>query len=67
MLLGKYKCVFYDRHGGIHTPLILAFGRERQADLCGFEASLIYKGVADQPGLRSESPSHKSSMAFVLV
>ena len=26
-----------------HTPLIPALGRQRQADLCEFEASLVYK------------------------
>ena len=26
-----------------HTPLIPALGRQRQVDLCEFEASLVYK------------------------
>ena len=26
-----------------HTPLISALGRQRQVDLCEFEASLVYK------------------------
>ena len=26
-----------------HTPLIPALGKQRQTDLCEFEASLVYK------------------------
>ena len=26
-----------------HLPLILTLGRQRQADLCDFEASLVYR------------------------
>jgi len=37
------------RIGGWHTPLILALG-DRQADLCEFKASLVYKPSPGQPG-----------------
>lgn len=30
-----------------HTPLIRALGRQRQVDLCEFEASLIYIELQD--------------------
>jgi hypothetical protein len=30
-----------------HIPLILALGGQRQADLCEFEASLVYKEFQD--------------------
>jgi hypothetical protein len=31
--------------------LIPVFGRQRQGDLCEFEASLVYKASLEQPGL----------------
>jgi hypothetical protein len=33
------------------TPLIPAFGRERQVDFCEFKSSLVYKSSPRQPGL----------------
>ena len=32
-----------------HTPLIPAFGRQRKADFCGFDANLIYKPCLEKP------------------
>jgi hypothetical protein len=39
-------------------PLILAVGRQRQADLCEFKAKLVYR-VLGQPGLHRETLSGK--------
>jgi hypothetical protein len=41
----------------LHTPLIPTLGRQRQAGLCEFEASLHYK-VPGQQGYK-EKPSQK--------
>jgi hypothetical protein len=35
-------------------PLIPALGKQRQADLCEFEASLVYKASLEQWGLVTE-------------
>jgi hypothetical protein len=35
------------------TPLLPALGRQRQVDLCRFEASLVYR-VPGEPGLHRE-------------
>jgi hypothetical protein len=40
--------------------LIPALGRQRQADLCEFEASLIYR-VPGQPGIQRETSSQIKS------
>ena len=46
-------------------PLILALGRQRQADLCEFKANLIYKvssrtaGTVDQKKSYLEKPIYK--------
>jgi hypothetical protein len=40
--------------GGGHNPLIPATGRQRQADLCEFKASLVYI-VPALPRLHSET------------
>jgi hypothetical protein len=37
------------------TPLIPALKRQRQADLCGLRASLVYIPVPGQPGSHRES------------
>ena len=41
-------------------PLIPGFGRQRQADLCEFEASLSTGIVPGQPGLHRETLSQKN-------
>jgi hypothetical protein len=41
----------------LRTPLIPALGKQRQVDLCKFEASLVYterERVPEQPGLHRE-------------
>ena len=42
--------------------LIPAHRRQRQANLCDFEVSLVNKRVPDQPGLLSEYLSHEKNM-----
>ena len=37
------KLIYVNNRQWWHTPLIPALGRQRQADLCEFEASLGYK------------------------
>ena len=50
-------------------PLIPALGRQKQADLCEFEARLVYKGssrtgskAAEKPCV--EKPKEKKSISF---
>ena len=41
-----YMCVCYAQYPPclvVHTPLIPVLGRQRQADLCEFKASLVYR------------------------
>jgi hypothetical protein len=42
-----------------YMPLTLAFWRQRQADICEFEASLFYRSSSGQPGLHRETLSQK--------
>jgi hypothetical protein len=42
------------------TPLIPALGRQRQADLCEFQDSLIFKASSGQPGLHRETQLKKT-------
>jgi hypothetical protein len=43
-----------------HIPLIPELGRQRQADLCEFEASMGTEQVPGQPGLHREILSEKT-------
>ena len=45
--------------GGGATHLIPALGRQRQADLCQFEASLVYRAGASTGTKAKEKPCHK--------
>jgi hypothetical protein len=36
---------------------IPALGRQRQANLCDFKASLVYRVILGQPGLQKENPA----------
>jgi hypothetical protein len=48
-----------------HTLLIPALGRQRQADLCEFEASLVYKVSPGQPALcNTEKPVSEKKNPF---
>jgi hypothetical protein len=42
-----------------YTPLISAFGRQRQVDLCEFEASLVYKGSSRTVRATQRNPVSK--------
>ena len=42
------------RHGG--APLILALGKQRQVELCEFEASLVYTEILSQKNQTKPKP-----------
>jgi hypothetical protein len=45
-----------------HTPLIPAFGRQKQAYLCEFKVNLVYKATLGQPELFPGLPCNLSSV-----
>ena len=55
-----------------HTPLIPSLGRQRQADLCAFETSLVYRvssrtgSKATQRNLVSENKTKQNKLYSVL-
>jgi hypothetical protein len=42
-----------------YMPLIPMLGKQRKADLCEFDARLVYRGVPTQPVLHRETLSQK--------
>jgi hypothetical protein len=50
-----------------YTPLIPAFRRQRQIDLCEFQASLVYIVSSRQSGLCSETLSINKIMMMKII